>query len=191
MAHVLLIILPMLISFMSHVDFKKWPCCPVELRSHGPYHEPTMTGPSLKFKILTSDLAVGEGIAFLNPELIIIQIKVPTVEGLSPATFLTPAPAQVPTADRDSSRRPYLGMGPALLRYIEQLVGLLSQSPGTGLVWRVSPGQLTQTPITGLVYRAIELLGELLTPSTCLVCTANPEQLIQSPSIRLVCIMTL
>ena len=36
MAHVVLIIFfPISISFMSHVDFKKWPCRPVESKGQG------------------------------------------------------------------------------------------------------------------------------------------------------------
>ena len=39
MNHVVSIIFfPMSISFMSHVDFKKWPCRPVKLKGQGPYH---------------------------------------------------------------------------------------------------------------------------------------------------------
>ena len=39
MAHVMsLIFFPMSIGFMSHVDFKKRPCHPVEFRGQGPHH---------------------------------------------------------------------------------------------------------------------------------------------------------
>ena len=37
MSHVMsLIVSPMSIGFMSHVDFKKWPCHPVEFKGQGP-----------------------------------------------------------------------------------------------------------------------------------------------------------
>ena len=32
------IFFPMLISSMSHIDFKKWPCCPVNFKGQGPQH---------------------------------------------------------------------------------------------------------------------------------------------------------
>ena len=32
-----LILFPMSISSMSHVDFKKWPCRPVEFKGQGPH----------------------------------------------------------------------------------------------------------------------------------------------------------
>ena len=35
-----LIFFPMSIGFMSHVDFKKRPCCPVEFKGQGPLQKP-------------------------------------------------------------------------------------------------------------------------------------------------------
>ena len=44
-----LILFPMSIGCMSHVDFKKWPCRPVDFKGQGPYYRPVDIDPFSAF----------------------------------------------------------------------------------------------------------------------------------------------